>query len=282
MDYAHYKRVLEYCNHYHPLTDDTAEYDHKQGYLGIHTPSYVTVDLEAVVRLRQIAFKLWDYSDPCNVSPIKSEMTDQVYTYRLLASVDKKTWTVIYDCSILSENMKYHRGWQVFNWKSGTCLEARYVRVHCIHNRRTSGFHIVKLHACDIPEEYENAETKVDFDKEQLFTKEVGDAYPLSYQLMDLSGRLEDMLSSSMDGNENAQAIYSDIVDTLCQKSREVEAVNGKVDEIRRLVASPVGNMIRNKFHTENSGKEKNFYFSLIQLIVWYGQKNEMYNIGYE
>lgn len=267
-DYALYKKVLEYCNHASYMTDKkTVKYDGKTGYLGIHTPGYVTVDLRKTRYVKNICFKLWDYEDPDNECPEKAERSNQVYSYRLLISENKEKWTVVHDCSDLPVEEKYRKGWQTFIWEDP--VPVRYIRVHCLNGKRNSGFHIVKLHAYDQIAELDPVDTKIIIPRTKSFEKETGDAYPLSYQLNDFSGRIQEALGTRIQKNPAAKEIYDSIVDFLFRKAKEVDAVNGKVDEIRRLVAEPVKEEIQRRFEAENHDSRSNIRFSIIQIILW-------------
>ena len=266
-DYALNKNVLEYCNHGGFLTDGkTDKYNGVTGYLGIHAPSYVTVDLQDIKEVKNICFKLWDYEDKDNECPDKAQLKDKLYTYRLLISTDKMEWKVVYDCSKLQKD-KYKKGWQTFVWEQP--VPVRFIRVHCMNSKRGSGFHIVELHAYDQVARLRKVDTEISFDANHTFDVEIGDAYPLSYQLYDLSGRFQDALEKRVAGKPNAKEIYDSIIDFLFRKGREVESVNGKIDEIRRLVSDPVKDGIQRRFKEENIESRKNIWFSIFQLAAW-------------
>lgn len=268
VDFALNKKVLEFCNHAGFLTDGLPDkYDGKTGYLGIHTPSYVTVDLLAVNDVKHICFKLWDNEDPDNICQDKQQRVNQLYSYRLLISSDKKEWKIVYDCSDLPSEEKYKKGWQSFEWANP--VQVRYIRIHCMNGKRNSGFHIVELHAYDQVVNLKNVNTPISFPVDQTFEVEIGDAYPLSYQLSDFSGRFQDTLEARVSDNKDAKAIYDSIVDFLFRKAKEVDSVNGKVDEIRRLVADPVKDGIQSRFKEENLETRRNIRFSVLQLFVW-------------
>ena len=267
-DYALNKKVLEYCNHASFMTDGvTSEYDGKTGYLGIHTPGYVTVDLQDSWYVKHICFELWDFDDPNNLCPDRKDRTNQLYSYRLLISDDRKTWRVVYDCSNSPAAKKYRKGWQSFIWEEP--VSVRYIRIHCLNGKRNSGFHIVKLHACNEVFNLCRIDTEVSFSRTNSFEIEYGDAYPLSYQLNDFSGRIQDAFGSRVQMDLEAKGIYDSIVDYLFRKSREVDAVNGKVDEIRRLIAQPVKEEIQELFQAENKDSRSNIRFSIAQMVIW-------------
>lgn len=148
-------------------------------------------------------------------------------------------------------------------------MAVRFIRVHCMNSRRGSGFHIVELHACDEVASLNKVDTKVSFNADYPFEVEIGDAYPLSYQLYDLSGRFQDAIEKRVTGRPDAKAIYDSIIDFLFRKGREVESVNGKIDEIRRLVSDPVKDGIQKRFKEENIESRKNIWFSVFQLAAW-------------
>ena len=121
------------------------------------------------------------------MTPDKENQTDQIYAYRLLCSEDAEIWKVIYDTA--DDNTKYKKGWQTF--KLDKPVDARYIRIHAIHNKKNSGFHVVRLHV------FQQKNTL--YDSQDLFLctgpfdQEIGDAYPMSYQLLDLSGRIQNI-----------------------------------------------------------------------------------------
>lgn len=261
-DLALHKKVLEYCNHYHYLTSGKEiEYDNKSGYCATHWPAYLTVDLEREYDLRQISFQLWDYEDPNNKLADKAKYIDQIYAYRLLLSSDKRSWQVIHDTAGTSS--KYRKGWQTFLFDNA--IRARYIRVHAIHNMKNSGFHIVRLHAFEeINPFFDKGNVFICFDPYEL---ELGDAYPLSNQLLDLSGRIQNAMPRTV--STMLKQRYTQIIDYLFEKSKELDAVDGKVDEVRKLIAEPISEKFEEEFKKNNRSEVVGLVISVVSLVIW-------------
>lgn len=263
IDLALHKKVLEYCNHYEPLTDGKDnEYDTTTGYCATHWPGYITVDLEDVYALKQISFQLWDFEDSRNVYRYKQKCTNQLYVYRLLVSEDLHNWQVIYDTT--NSSKKYRKGWQAFLFKE-TC-KARYIRIHAVHNLRNSGFHVVRLHA------FQDKEPKFIEGDIQIcepnFEWEQGDAYPLANQLLDLAGRIQNIMPK--DGiSPDLKAKYSLLVEYLFEKSKELEAVNGKIDELRKLISEPISNKLKKDFKKNARDGIIGAVLTFVSFIIW-------------
>lgn len=262
-DLALHRKVLEYCNHYEYLTNgEENEYDTTKGYCATHWPGYITVDLEQICDLRLIAFQLWDFEDAKNIYERKEECTNQVYAYRLLCSVDRRNWQVIYDTS--GSLRKYRKGWQAFQFREA--CSARYIRIHAVHNLRNSGFHVVRLHAFQrLAEEYLRGDMHL---CGPAFEWELGDAYPLANQLLDLSGRIQDVMSKTKMDSE-LKSKYLRVVDYLFEKSKELDAVNGKVDELRKLISEPVSKKLKRDFKKNAVDGIVGVGLTVVSFIIW-------------
>lgn len=262
-DLALHKKVLEYCNHYEPLTDGKEnEYDTKSGYCATHWPGYITVDLENVYEVKQISFQLWDFEDPRNVYWNKSACTNQLYVYRLLCSVDRYNWQVVYDTT--GSLNKYRKGWQSFLFREN--CQVRYIRVHAIHNLRNSGFHIVRLHTFqEMVPEFMKGDIQI---CDAAFEWEQGDAYPLANQLLDLSGRIQNIMPRNGISSELKDK-YLQLIDYLFEKSKELEAVNGKIDELRKLISEPVSGKLKKDFRKNARDGIIGVVLTVISFIIW-------------
>lgn len=262
-DYTTSCEVLEYCNHPEQMLQDHVEYNGKTGYCGIHVPAFVTVDLLRSVPIRELSFLLWDYLDPNNTDAEKAKKERMRYAYRVLTSEDRVVWNVIEDS--LDD---YRRGWQVFTF--ATPLTARYVRIHALNNLQNSGFHIVRLHVLDqIRSSREVAPSFCKEIHEPAFEREVGDQYPLSNQLMDLSERVHRVISGAKEPPaESVRAACLDLQDKLYQRSRELNAVDGKIDEIRRLIAVPVKSKFEGDFREAQKARKWELIFTAALFVL--------------
>lgn len=265
IDYAYNASVLEYCNHPELMLDDGVPYyNHKTGYCGIHWPAFVTLDLKSIHSIGEISFLLWDYQDTYNYSPEKDKMNDMKYAYRLLISEDMKTWSVVHDTE-----SRHVKGWQYFRFTNK--ISAQYVRIHALHNERNSGFHIVKIHVLsdtttkdEQGDVHEITNTK--------FESEVGDLYPLSKKLLDLSYRIYKCLPKDEQGvitDENLRRKYVDIQDSLYKYSHELNTVEGKTDELKRLIIVPISETFERLFNDNNKSLRKGLWVSIITILIW-------------
>lgn len=140
-DLAENKPVLELCNHHEQLTNPLFDgYDGVSGYCGVHTPAYLTIDLEKPQDIGLIQFLLFDsYVDN------NHGYRERLYYYRILAARDQSCdkdnweWTVIYDTGRVGR-----RNWQFIHIPEGL-REVRYLRIHCMYSQKNTGFHIVRF-----------------------------------------------------------------------------------------------------------------------------------------
>lgn len=274
LDLALGKKVLEYCNHSHYLTDEIHRpYDNRSNYCATHWPGYITIDIEGIFPIRQISFQLWDYEDSQNITPEKEKSSNQVYAYRLLCSEDKNTWDILYDTA--NTDTKYRKGWQTF--KLSRSINTRYIRIHAVHNKKNSGFHVVRLHA--FTRHNQLYDHPLPIICTASYEQEVGDGYPISYQLLDLSGRIQDIITArtqQIDENgkkvildESLKQKYSEVIDYLFEKSTELDAITGKIDEVRKLVTEPVGKEFRKFFTQYNKEQQTQIATQFLTILIW-------------
>ena len=140
-DLAENKPVLELCNHHEQLTNPHFDgYDGVSGYCGVHTPAYLTIDLEKPQEIGLIQFLLFDSYVDNNHGD-----RERLYYYRILAAQDQTcdkddwVWTVIYDTG-----RSGRRNWQFIRIAEGL-RQIRYLRIHCMHSQKNAGFHIVRF-----------------------------------------------------------------------------------------------------------------------------------------
>lgn len=238
VDYAAGKVALELSNHPEFMTaEDNCNTYHNRvgGYLGIHHPANVTIDLEEEVEVKQIFIKFMDPNDPLNLTP----MEGQSYAFRLLSSVDGERWQLLYES--FTTDKPYRVGWVY-----GTLPEnhkMRYFRVHALDNPASSGFHIVRLRLYN----QENPElvSELALTEDNLielatsYEVEVGDSTPLSIKLQNLSEQLYRSVPEAY-RDERFNALHSDII----EKSFELQAVDGRIDQIRNIITPHLGKTI--------------------------------------
>lgn len=298
-DLALGKPVLELCNHPQYLTDEIDEYGgndrERPGYLGTHWPTFVTVDLLREENVGAICFKLWDWEDSFNKDPNKSANKDMRYAYRILVSVDRISWIVLFDCADARDvDDKFRKGWQCFSFSP---RPIRYVRIHCLRNCKNTGFHIVKLKVF--------RDSSVGFFNKLIETNpcilcdgheamEVGDGAPLSFRLFNFAGQMQEIQSLCSrrvqflgkrkvpNGVESELNFFSnvlhdithqrqdggDVVGRLFKRGHEVEVVAGGIDETRNLIAEPVRRESENTCKDERIGFLVDFFFGMFQFAV--------------
>lgn len=291
--------VMELCNHPEFLTDGTEDYGgndkERPGYLGIHWPAFITVDLGRPQTVGAVCFKLWDWDDPLNKAPWSEENKKMLYAYRLLVSEDRQKWKVLHDCAELGEESRFRRGWQRFSFQPET---VRFIRIHCLRNLRNSGFHIVKLRAFASADNafFRSPEPGAEYSRELSGPPpvEIGDGTPLSVRLLNLAGQIQEIRDRCearrdilrKDGQANGPKteleffeavledlrrqgdVSGDVVDRLFVRGHEVQTVAASVDESRSLLARPVETEWREKIRQERTDFARDFWFGLFQFLV--------------
>lgn len=112
-------------------------YDSRGGYTYFAWPGYLTVDLGEVCQVAAIRLLLWD-----GLGTSQGARDPRSYKYRVLTSMDHRTWKVLFDTGGDS-----YSGWQVFNLVPA--IDAQYVRIHGLWNSANAHFHVVELEAFD-------------------------------------------------------------------------------------------------------------------------------------
>lgn len=243
-DLALGKNVLEFCNHPHHMTagGDSMDYNALTGgYLGIHHPSFITLDLEECVDVRQVSIKFIDWEDECNISGTNN--VKQHYAYRLLCSEDKLVWTVLYDTTVT--NKVYRRGWQwgVFEQP----IRMRYFRIHALHNPANSGFHVVRLRLFD--EENPVLQVGDHLHFHAPYDLEIGDAIPISIRIMNLVQRLSNTVSELHKQSDE----YKYLVNEVLEESMVFDTVDGRVDQFRQIITPYVARNLTTDYEKESS-----------------------------
>lgn len=243
-DLALGKNVLEFCNHPHYMTAEGDSMDYNTltgGYLGIHHPSFITLDLEKGVDVKQVSIKLIDWEDKCNKSGTKN--VKQHYAYRLLCSEDKLVWTVLYDTT--ATDKVYRRGWQwgVFDQP----IKMRYFRIHALHNPANSGFHVVRLRLFDEVNPALQLGDKLEF--LAPYDREIGDAIPISIRIMNLVQRLSNTVSESHKQSDK----YKDLVNEVLEESMVFDTVDGRVDQFRQIITPYMASNLTTEYEKESS-----------------------------
>lgn len=283
VDFAKGKNVMEFCNHPKSLTaeGDDLTYDSiRGGYLGIHHPAFITIDLEDVVEVKQLSIKLFDVDDNCNESEGKTKakheickscdkIKSNVYAYRLLCSEDKHTWTVLYDTTKMQEDYGdeqhnrlkvYRKGWQwaVFQ----TPMKMKYFRIHALHNPANSGFHVVRVRLFD----RENTALQLGdcLTLPQDFELEVGDAIPISMRLLNLKQRLSTTIPESI---KKGSLRYRQIDEMVVENSMNLEQVDGKIEQVRKIVTPHIVTAIESDYK-DNSKNAVVGWGTTISIIV--------------
>lgn len=245
VDLALKKPVLEFCNHPEQLTaeGDELEYDAtKGGYLGIHHPAFITVDMETEVKVKQISMKLYDSAETLNKTKVPEKQAGNYssrYAFRLLCSTDMESWKVLYDTTKAIEpygdkaagNRKpYRKGWQwaVFDEP----VRMRYFRIHALHNPANSGFHVVRLRLYN--KEYDKMKLGEKMTLQTGNEMEIKDALPLSARLLNLSQRLDVATPDTIKKGNDRE--YLSLKNQIVERSIEVHTVDGKVDQFRRII----------------------------------------------
>ena len=62
---------------------------------------------------------------------------------------------------------------------------------------------------------------------------------------------------------------YTQIIDYLFEKSKELDAVDGKVDEVRKLIAEPISEKFEEEFKKNNRSEVVGLVISVVSLVIW-------------
>lgn len=223
------KPIEEHVTNSSSATDGNAsKYSAVTGFAEFSWPYMITVDLGVSCGLFCIRLLLWDGLGEAN-----KQRDNRVYKYRLLTSVDRKTWKVIHDSLDGGGN-----GWQEFRFPNP--LEARYVRVHGLSNSANDKFQIVQVEAHDNQPPDLDAEivlarpvlTESDLDNE------VGDGLPLQAKVQSIISGIEELIE------KNEQYInpqpFRLLISQLRNQVSDVASLERGMDSIRREIITPV------------------------------------------
>jgi len=244
MDFAAGKPAMEFCNHPLDMTKpgDDLPYDSVNGgYLGIHHPANITIDLEQICSVKQVSLKFFDCEDPLCM---QSDTKYHSYAFRLLCSEDGVKWTVLYDSTSQSQDKRYVKGWVYGVFSEPQNM--RYFRVHALHNPSSSGFHVVRLRLLDEEDAALKRGEEIRF--ASVRDVEIGDSTPLSTQLYNLLGRI----SSRLTPQTKQKSSYQQLSNHIFEKALEFEAIDGRIDQIRKVVTPHIESKL-----VENNRKEK-------------------------
>ena len=235
IDYAAGKVALELSNHPEFMTAEgncNTYHNREGGYLGIHHPANVTIDLEEEVEVKQLFIKFMDPNDPLNLTP----MDKQSYAFRLLSSVDGERWQLLFES--FTTDKPYRVGWVYGTLPDNHKM--RYFRVHALDNPASSGFHIVRLRLYNLenPELVEELSLTEDnrIELAKTYEVEVGDSTPLSVRLQNLSEQLYRSVPEIY-RDERFNTLHGDII----EKSFELQAVDGRIDQVRNIITPHIG-----------------------------------------
>lgn len=234
-DLACGRNVLELCNHPEQLTRKEFDgYDGTGGYCGVHTPSYLTIDLGQERSVGLIQMMLMDQL--CDNNHGERE---RLYYYRVLATddytdnstdKDKILWKVLYDSGSCG-----YRNWQFIHIGSG--MKIRFIRIHCVGNHKNGGFHVVRLRVFS-PE----VAAAVDYDRIRSVLStpsiplddgrtvapdpaglsqiikvdaadapvEIGDGFPLSKRIYDMTNLIKQIVDDKNDRKDFLQFNFND------------------------------------------------------------------------
>lgn len=301
---------MELCNHPEYLTDASETYGgndaKKPGYLGTHWPSFITVDLIEKQTIGAICLKLWDWDDPCNKDPQKENNQEMQYAYRLLVSSDRMLWNVLFDSAdCLPKEGKFRKGWQCFTFPPQQ--DIRFIRVHCLKNRKNSGFHIVKLKAfADAEGEFFKAliQKVPCIECTGTIFQELGDGTPLSVRIINLAGQLQEIRSLSekliqllrennapkgpgsdyyflqgvLEDLNKQRSGGGDVIGRLFKRGHEVQLVSSSIEETRSLIVEPV----RRTGEKDARASKKSFILDYFFGLFQFAMVTIMYFVGTE
>ena len=281
VDYAAGKIALELCNHPQYMTADGDELEYgtiidNYGYLGIHHPSNITLDLtqtNSTVGIRQISIKFMDPEDDLNLTKIKG----QKYAYRILCSDDGKNWKVLYDTTSTLDC--YHTGWVHFLFRSDSeeidtcsswCQQMRYFRIHALQNPANSGFHVVRLRIFNIEKSMPKGKEILLLQNES-YDFEVNDTTPLATKLLNIAERLyrgtpdEYKTGNNTEKTDKFNITYNYII----EKAFELQAVDGKVDQVRKIVTPLIAKRMDRKMETNINSTRRELLIMSILFIIY-------------
>lgn len=205
----------------------TTGYSGQEGFAHFGWPGTCTVDLEEAYELKCIRFLLWDGLGKGGVQPAPRR-----YLYRLLTSVDQRTWTVQYET-----NMDGSIGWQVFDF--GSPINARYVRIHGLWNSAKPNMHVVEIeaHTVEPPPTNWSPNTLVRFDQPNDVS-ESQTTLPTAKKMGSIIHSLREIVEKHRD-TINTERLQAAIGDLEVQMD-DVGRVEASIDSVKRLIVLPV------------------------------------------
>ena len=274
IDYAFGKVALEHCNHPEYMTQkgDRRPYGSSlkkrskyYGYLGVHHPANITLDLGLDASVKQISIKFMDPKDKLNRTPNKL----QKYAFRLLCSNDMSQWRVLYDTTTTSD--PYRVGWVHFKFENNEALGMRYFRVHALHNPANSGFHIVRLHLFN---EYttrvlhQEKTTILPSPLNGGYESEINDTTPLATKLLNIAERLYRGTRGNAEGNAGPQG-FEEIYNYVVERAFELQAVDGKVDQVRKIITPLISDRMDKKQQESIKSTKWQWVISLVMIVIY-------------
>jgi hypothetical protein len=221
------KKFLEKVGNPAAATDgEILGYTGTAGFSQVEWPSYMTIDLEDVYKIKCIRILLWD-----NLGQKGNSRDSRLYKYRLLCSVNDKEWNVLFDLSDEGSN-----GWQIFDFIDA--VECQFIRIHALHNSKNRKFHIVQIEA------YEEIPDPLDADirlKREIKTRnllnEIGDGLPLAKEIQKTVLNIERFVEETDMINKDK---FNDLIFQLKQRVRDIGAIESNVESIRNEIIDPV------------------------------------------
>lgn len=263
VDYALGKIALEHCNHPEYMTMEGDEKDYgtnipDYGYLGIHHPSNITLDLGSEVSVQQISIKFMDPNDEKNKKPNK----EQCYAFRLLCSNDMLRWQVLYDST--ATDRPYRIGW--IHLILCYDVKMRYFRVHALHNPANSGFHIVRLRLFNIVNESVPTGEKIELSDSKECEYEVNDTTPLATKLLNIAERL---YRGSVDESGNGSNGFKEVYNYVVERAFELQAVDGKVDQVRKIITPLISDKMEKKQRDSIKSTKWQWFISCFFIVAY-------------
>lgn len=201
-------------------------YTGKQGYCHFPWPGTLTVDLGENHPMKCIRFLLWD-----GLGLGSGRRDRRQYHYRILTSLDHKTWTVLYS----TEEQGYN-GWQVFHIPEG--IPARFIRIHGLCNSANRMFHVVELQA--FAEEPERLDADIVLERaigSNDNPAEIDESLPIQRSFQLLIGQLERVIEENPVVNP---VPFQDVMQKLKFQVRDVAALETNIESIKRHITDPV------------------------------------------
>lgn len=224
---AYKKRIQEEETDTPAATDgNITNYTGSSGFTGFSWPGTLTVDLQETYILKVIRFLLWD-----NLGTGGTQRAGRIYKYRLLTSLDHKTWNVIFDTG-----SQGYDGWQVFELPQP--IEARYIRIHGMWNSANEAFHVVQIEAHDTDPPPLQAEIRLQ--KTVLLDTtgtEVRDGLPLESRVRGIiTGIEKEVLKSDLLNPKP----FKELITQLRLQVSDIGAIERSMEAVRREIIRPV------------------------------------------